>query len=145
LNSFREAARIDPRLGEAQLNAGLVSRAMGDFPEAVARFRSAVQLNPEWVTAIASLASVLAAAPDPTVRNAQEAVALAERAVTLTRRADGDTLDVLAVAYAGAGDFNRALAIIDEALALNPPEGIAVLLRRHQALFKQGQPYVSSR
>jgi hypothetical protein len=54
------------------------------------------------VTAIASLASVLAAAPDPTV-------------------------------------------IIDEALALNPSEGITALLRRHQALFKQGQPYVSGR
>ena len=120
LSSFREAARVDPRLGEAHLNIGLLSRATGEFPEAVARFRRAVQLNPDWVTAVASLASVLAAAPDATVRNAQEAVGLAERAVMLTRRGDSSTLDILAVAHAATGDFDRALAVIDEALALNP-------------------------
>ncbi len=145
LNSFREAARVDPRLGEAHLNVGLLARALGDSKEAAFRFRQAVQLDPNWVTAIASLASVLAAAPDATVRNAGEAVDLAERAVLLTRRQDGSTLDVLAVAHAAAGDFDRALAIIDEALALNPPPGIATLLRQHQELFRARRPYISTR
>ena len=87
LESFREAARIDPRLGEAHLNVGLVSRALGDAPEAAARFRRALELNPDWVTAIGSLASLLAAAPDASVRDATEAVRLAERAAQLTRGA----------------------------------------------------------
>ena len=130
LSSFREAARVDPLLGEAHLNIGLLSRATGEFPEAVARFRRAVQLNPDWVTAVASLASVLAAAPDATVRNAQEAVGLAERAVMLTRRGDSSTLDILAVAHAATGDFDRALAAIDEALALNPSQSSPRLFAR---------------
>jgi tetratricopeptide (TPR) repeat protein len=145
LNSFREAARVDPRLAEAQLNAGLVSRAIGDLPEAIARFRTAVQLNPEWVTAIASLASVLATAPDATVRNAQEAVQLAERAVTLMQRRDANTLDVLAVAHGAAGDFDRALAIADEALSLNPAPQLASIIRSHQEMFKKREQVVFSR
>lgn len=145
LSAFREAARVEPRLSEAHLNVGLLSRAMGDYREAIARFRQAVQLEPNWVTAIASLASVLASAPDAAVRNPLEAITLAERAVTLTRRQDGNTLDVLAVAHASAGDFDRALAVLEEALALNPSPQLALMIRSHQDLFKRRDPYISAR
>ncbi len=141
LASFREAARVDPQLGEAHLNAGLVSRALGDFPEAVARFRRVLELNPDWVTAISSLASLLAAAPEPSVRQPAEAVRLADRAVALTLRRDANTLDVLAVAHAAAGDFDRAIAIADEALALGPPAPIAGMIRSHRELFARREPY----
>jgi tetratricopeptide (TPR) repeat protein len=145
LASFREAARVNPRLAEAHLNVGLVSRALKDFPEAVVRFRRALELNPDWVTALASLASVYAAAPDASVRNPTEAVRLAERAVTLTLRRDANTLDVLAVAYAAAGDFDRAVAAANEALASNPPAALSDMIRAHQTVFKARQPYVSPR
>jgi tetratricopeptide (TPR) repeat protein len=145
LASFREAARLDPQLGEAQMNAGLVSRALGDFPEAVARFRRVLELNTEWVAAISSLASLLAAAPDPTVRHPAEAVRLADKAVALTRRRDASTLDVLAVAHASAGDFDLAIVIADEALALNPAPATARMIHSHRDLFARREPYISSR
>jgi tetratricopeptide (TPR) repeat protein len=145
LASFREAARVDPQLGEAHLNVGLVSRALGDLPEAVARFHRVLELNPEWVTAISSLASLLAAAPDAEIRHPEEAVRLAERAVALTLRRDPNTLDVLAVAHAAAGDFERAVSVADEALALGPPTAIAAMIRSHRELFKAHRPYVSAR
>jgi tetratricopeptide (TPR) repeat protein len=145
LASFREAARVDPRLSEAHLNVGLLSRATGDFAGAAAAFRRAIDLQPDWVTAIASLASVLAAAPDPAIRSPKDALTLAERAVALTGRRDANTLDVLAVAHAAAGQFDQALAIIDEALKLNPPAGLATLLRQHRELFAKRQAVVSSR
>ena len=118
---------------------------LGDFPEALARFRRAVELNPNWTSAIASLASLLAAAPDSSVRQPAEAVALAERASTLTLRRDANTLDVLAVAYAASGDFNRAVAVCDEALALDPPAALAEMIRSHRELFARGEAYVSPR
>ena len=52
-----------PRTGE-----GLIARALGDMPEAIARFRRALELNPDWVTAMANLASLYAAAPDASDR-----------------------------------------------------------------------------
>jgi tetratricopeptide (TPR) repeat protein len=142
LSSFRQAAALDGSLGEAHLNVGLIARATGDFREAADRFRRAMDSNPDWVTAIASLASVLAATPDAAVRNPVEAVRLAERAAVLTSRRDANTLDVLAVALAAAGDFERALSVIDEALGMNPPAAIAALLRQHAALFKQRRTYL---
>lgn len=141
--SFREAARVDPQLGDAHLNVGLLSRAIGDLPEAVSRFRRALELNPNWVVALSSLASLFAAAPEPSVRNPAEATRLAERAVALTLRRDANTLDVLAVAFAASGDFDRALSIAVEALALNPPPPVAATIRAHQELFKARQPYVA--
>jgi len=145
LASFREAARVDPGLGEAHLNAGLIARALGDTPEAIARFRRALELNPDWVTAMANLASLYAASPDASVRNPLEAVRLAERAATLTSRRDANTLDVVAVAHASAGDFDRAIAVADEALALNPAAALADMIRRHQDLFRKRLAFVSGR
>ena len=145
LASFREAARIDPRLDEAHLNLGLISRALGDAREASVQFRRAVELNPDWVAAIANLASLLAASPDASVRNPSEAVQLAERAATLTLRRDANTLDVLAVAHGAAGDFDRALTVADEALALNPPAALAEMIRRHQEMFRKREPYIAAR
>jgi tetratricopeptide (TPR) repeat protein len=145
LASFREAARVDPGLDEAHLNAGLVARALGDSSEAASRFRRALELNPEWVLPMANLALVLAAAPDLSVRDPAEAVRLAERAAKLTARRDANTLDVLAVAYGAAGDFDRAMAAADEALALNPPAELAAMIRSQRALFARREPYVSAR
>ncbi|HUP38855.1 MAG TPA: tetratricopeptide repeat protein [Vicinamibacterales bacterium] len=145
LASFREATRIDPDRAEAHLNVGLISRASADLSEAVARFRRAVELNPAWVTALSSLASVLAAAPDPSIRQPAEAVQFAERAVASALRRDANTLDVLAVAHAAAGDFDRAVAIADEALALNPSAALAAMIRSHRELFIQRRAYVSPR
>ena len=104
-----------------------------------------LELNPDWVTAISSLASLLAAAPEPSVRHPAEAVRLADRAVALTLRRDANTLDVLAVAHASAGEFDRAIAIADEALALNPPPAIARMIRSHRELFARREPYISAR
>jgi tetratricopeptide (TPR) repeat protein len=143
LASFREAARLDPKLAEAHLNAGLISRVVGDYAEAIERFRKAADLSPRWVTAIANLASVLATAPREALRNPAEAVRQAERAVELTSRRDANTLDVLAVAVAADGDFERALLVIEEALALDPPPAIMTLLRQHQALFLQRKPFIT--
>ena len=145
LASFRDAARVDPQLGEAHLNIGLVSRALGDFPEAVAHFRRVLALNPNWVTAISSLASLLAAAPDASIRRPEEAIRLADRAAVLTLRREASTLDVLAVAHAAAGDFDRAAAIADEALALNPSAPVTEMIRAHRALFARREAYVSPR
>jgi tetratricopeptide (TPR) repeat protein len=145
LASFRRAATIDPELGDAHLNVGLVSRALGDFPESITHFRKALDVNGDWVTAISALASVLAAAPDASVRQPAEAVRLADKAVALTHRRDATALDVLAVAHAAAGDFGRATDVADEALRLNPPAPVANMIRAHRALFARREAYVSPR
>jgi tetratricopeptide (TPR) repeat protein len=145
LRHFQDAARFDGNLAEAHLNAGLISRATGDLGEAAARFRRAMSLSPDWVLAVDSLASLLAAAPDASVRNPAEAVRLAERAVELTARHDANALDIAAVAHASAGEYARAIAFIEEALALTPPPAVVAILQQHRELFRQQRPYISPR
>ena len=144
LQHFREALRLDPSNIEAHYNVGSVLRSRGDFAGASGQFRQAVQLKPDWTPAVASLAWLLATAPDAMLRDADEAIRLAERAADLTGRTDASALDVLAAAYAAAGQFDRAVALSDAALALKPDDSLAAAIRRRQALYRQHRTYVSA-
>ena len=110
LQHFREALRLDPSNAEAHYNVGSVLRSRGDLSEAVGQFRQALQLKPDWIPAVASLAWLLATAPDAALRDANQAIRFAEQAADLTGRQDASALDVLAAAYAAAGQFDRAVA-----------------------------------
>ena len=95
---------------EAHYNVGSVLRSRGDLPEAIGQFRQALQLKPDWMPAVASLAWLLATAPDAALRDATQAIRFAEQAADLTGRQDASALDILAAAYAAAGQFDRAVA-----------------------------------
>jgi tetratricopeptide (TPR) repeat protein len=85
---------------------------------AVAHFDRALAAQPDDVGLLVEIAAILADPRDPAVRNGPRALVLAERAATLTSRADPRTLDVLAVAQAAVGRFTEAAATADEALKL---------------------------
>jgi tetratricopeptide (TPR) repeat protein/cytochrome c553 len=140
---FREAVRSDPSNLEAHLNLGSLLQADADFAGAAQEFRAALQLSADSLTATARLASLLASAPDAALRVPAEALVLAEHAVQLTSRRDANALDVLAAASAAAGDFDRAVAIVQEALALDPPPQVAAAIRARLELYKQRRPYIS--
>jgi tetratricopeptide (TPR) repeat protein len=142
LRHFRDAFRLDPSNAEAHYNAGSVLRSRGELSEALGQFRQAVQLKPESTSAVASLAWLLATAPDAAIRNAAEAIRYGERAADLTRRRDASALDILAAAYASAGQFDRAIAITQEALGLEPDDALAAAIRQRQALYRQRRGYV---
>jgi len=141
LRHLHEAVRIDPSNAEAQNNLGLACREHGDVAEAISHFRQAIQLRPRWASAIDDLAWTLATAREESIRDSEQAVRLAEHAADLTGRRDPAALDVLAAAYAAAGDFDRAIATADTALQLGPPPLGAAAIRARRELYKQGRPY----
>ncbi len=142
LEHFRTAIRLDPNDAGAYHNAATVLHARGELSEAVRHFRRAVELKPDWILATSNLAWILATAPSEDLRNAADATRLAERAVALSERADASVLDVLAAAYASAGEFDRALAVLGEALALKPNARVSGTIRQHMALYKRHERYV---
>jgi tetratricopeptide (TPR) repeat protein len=90
-----------------------------------------------------NLAWLLATSPRADVRRGPEAVALAERAAEHTRRNEPVLLGTLAAAYAEAGQFDRAVAVAEEAIskahAANQPD----IAQRNQELldlYRAGQP-----
>ena len=70
-----------------------------------------------------------------------EATQLAERLATLTGRRDAYALDVLAAAYAAAGQFDRAVTTLEEALNLTPPGRSTAGMLGRRELYRQRQPY----
>lgn len=143
LQHFREALRLDPLNAEAHYNVGSVLRSRGDLREAIAQFRQALQLRDDWVPAVASLAWLLATAPDAALRDANQAVRFAEQSADLTGRQDASALDVLAAAYAAAGQFDRAVATAEAALRLKPDAALAAAIRRRQELYGRHEAYLS--
>ena len=141
LQEFREALRLDALNAEAHYNVGSMLRSQGELAEAADRFREALRLKPDFIAAAASLAWVLATAPDARLRDADQAVRLAERAADLAGRRDASALDVLAAAYASAGSFDRAIALCEQALTMQPDTALAAAIRARLALYREHRPY----
>ena len=132
LAHFAEAVRADPDYAEALDNLGRVRLQRGEWRQGVDALERAVQLRPDWPAALTDLALGLSTASDAAVMNASRGVVMAERAATVTRRADPLVLDVLASAYAAAGDRTRAIATLDEALRLTNDARMVATLRAHR-------------
>ena len=98
--------------------------------------------RPTWPVPLNDAARILATHADPEVRNANEAVRLALRAVQLTGRRNVSILETLALAYAAAGQFDQAVMVIEEAIALASAAQAkrqVDYLREKLQLYKQGK------
>jgi predicted Zn-dependent protease len=119
---------------------------MGDRDQALAHFKAALQRRPDWPAPMSEMAWILATHPDATVRDPAGAVRLAERAADLTAHRQSVILDVLAASYAAAGDFDRAAATAQEAMALaasGGPPGAALArdIGKRLDLYRQKKPF----
>lgn len=140
---FREAVRLDSTNAGAHHNIGLIARARGDVAAALESFSAAVRVQPDWIPAVANLAWMLATTSSDSLRDVDQARALAEHAALLSNRRNAGVLDVLAAAQAAAGDFDQAMRTCDEALALTPEEPLASAVRQRRGLYRQHRPYVA--
>ena len=107
---YREALRHDWEPGIIHQNMGVIYAEQNRFDEAMASYREALRWHPDWAEPMRSLALLLATHPDPTRRDAAEAVRLAERAAALSPQRTHRMLEILARAYAAAGQRAEALA-----------------------------------
>ena len=131
MRHFRRSLAIRPDDGEALYNLANALMMQGALDEAVTLYRRAVRAAPDAPEPAAELAWLLAAHPEPARRDPARAVALAERAASLTNRAQPAVLDVLAAAYAAAGRLDRAIATAESALGLVPEgrDDVAAVIR----------------
>jgi tetratricopeptide (TPR) repeat protein len=143
LQHFREALRLDPDYADAHFNLGSALNAQGGSREAIVQFRRALDVKPDLTPALVALAWLLASAGDATLRDPDQAISIAERAVNLTARGDANALDVLAAAQAAAGRFDLAVDTAASALAVGPPQALAAAIRQRQELYRQKRAYVT--
>ena len=128
----------------AHYEYGLALAHLGKAQPARGEYAQALLLQPELVPAMDGLAWILATASKPELRNGEQAVALAERACSLTQRKDADRLKTLAAAFAEAGRFAEAAQTAQEAAdkalqAGNQP--LAAQCNRLVESFKKNTPW----
>lgn len=138
---FRDALQLNPQSPDVHHNMGLAFQKQGELTEAARYLGRAVQLRGDSAPVLGDLAWLLATASDDSVRNPHEAIRLATQAVKLTNRRDAFPLDALAAAYAAAGQFERALATLQEAISLSPSLSTVARILERQELYRAGQPY----
>lgn len=116
LEAWRALARARPQDAGAAFALHGALRVRGDRAAATAALESFVERNPDAHNVALLLAWEIATRAGASAVEGQRAVALARRALAGARKRTPDDLDTLAAALARAGDFEAALAALDEAL-----------------------------
>jgi Flp pilus assembly protein TadD len=141
---YQKALQIQPDSVESHANLGNALLQKGRAREAIAQFQKALQIKPDYMEVLNNLAWVLATSPQASLRNGNQAVALAQRANQLTGDGNPVILGTLAAACAEAGRFPEAVATAQRALQLagaqsNP--ALANIIRSQIKLYQAGVPF----
>jgi tetratricopeptide (TPR) repeat protein len=140
LLEYRAAIETDPDYALARVNLADLLMREGRPAEAAPELRHVLTRQPDHPAALVGLALVLATADAPGVRDAPEAVRLAERAATLTNGAP-EVLRVLALAYRAAGRTADAVEAAQRGAAIARARGDA---RLAAALEEQASRYLAA-
>ena len=141
---FETALKLDPTYGPAHNGIASALHRQGRLAEAIAEYERAIHLRPESAGILSNLAWMLATCSDPSLRDGQRALALAQRADRLSGGANPRILRSLAAAYAEVNQFGQAAKTARHALDLWLQDGESSFtgaLRREISLFDAGRPY----
>jgi tetratricopeptide (TPR) repeat protein len=136
------AVTDENHIAHAFLGAAFAER--GQIAETIRHYREALRIRPDFRTVANNLAWLVATARDPSLRDPELAVSLAERAAAPSAAPDASVLDTLAAAYAAAGRYGDAGRAAEQALQLaesTGQEALAAQIRARLALYRAGRPY----
>jgi tetratricopeptide (TPR) repeat protein len=140
-----ESLRLNPDSATSHYYLGLILAKRDKIEEAVTHFEKSLQIYPDWFEPMNQLAWYLAASKQTAVHNPGRAVKLAQRACELTNYKKPDLLDTLAVSYAAAGDFDKAVETARKALELcqsSKQQTLKEKIEKRLILYKAGKPYI---
>lgn len=107
LTPYRRVLELEPDWREARFGEAMALVRLARYPEALQRLRAAMELHPEETAFPLAVARLLAASPDPQVRDGREALALA-RALEQEHKTTA-VAETMAMALAEPGRFAEAV------------------------------------
>ncbi len=133
---FTKAVRLQPADNRLRYNLAMTLAEQGRTEEALEEFREVLRLNPKDLNTLDYIAWILATHDNPTIRNPEEAILLAEKACELSGNKQPELLSTLAEAYAAAGRFDDAGETIEKALQITRSRGLEELTKQLQKQLK---------
>jgi tetratricopeptide (TPR) repeat protein len=141
LAQYADAIRINPRAAEARFNYAMVLVRLRRYADARASLEESVRAQPDRPELAHALARLLAAAPDPAVRDGARALAMTE---TLARTVSNtDVGETMAMALAEVGRYQEAARIqrdIMEAARTGGGDGDLRRMAGNLRLYETGRP-----
>ena len=148
--------KLDPAIAELRIGIGFVPdfddhfrliellSQRGRYREAVAECRKLLETAPENVRLRNKLAWILATSPDASVRDGAKALEMAQALARTNSGRAAAVLDTLAAAYAETGQFHKAVATAQQALARarsGKQPGSAFAIQSRLDLYRAGRPF----
>jgi tetratricopeptide (TPR) repeat protein len=146
--NLEKALQLQPDWPDVHQDLGGALILTGRVDDAIPHFYETLRLSPDHVPALKALAWIRATQSDSKLRDANEALRLAERAVQLTNNKDAQALDVLGAAQAEAGQLKDATNTAEHAKALALAGGKAKLadeISERIELYRLGFPFRTRR
>jgi tetratricopeptide (TPR) repeat protein len=139
---FDAAIRLDPDNAQARVSRAEIYLASRDWGRAATDYRDAIQLDDKLGSAYQGAAWIMSTCPDERYRNDELALSAAQKALELDGDKDPRYIETLAAAYANAGQYDSAVAILQSHLDKMPQQYVAGAQSRIQ-LYKSERPYRS--
>lgn len=143
---YQLAVQLDPQDARPYYLMGRTLLMQGRDADAVGKFQEALRMEPNDLSTLLFLASVLASSQNAQIRDGTNAVVLAQKANALAGGDQPLMLEVLAMAYAEAGQFDDAQRTEQSAIQLAQAAGVQKTNTMNQRLdlYRAGRPYRES-
>ena len=144
LDLFNEILSVKPNNVKANYNLAVAMQTIDRTDLAIKYLRRVTEIDRNYLNAFTSLAWILATTDKPDPADPQEAVKYAQRACEITGYIRPDVLNLLAVCYAAAGDFEQALNFAEKAEIVARKTGHRELIdeiQKQKELYRNRQPY----
>ncbi|MGD0037401.1 MAG: tetratricopeptide repeat protein [Bacteroidota bacterium] len=138
IDHYLDAIKLEPSDYIALNNVASLIVQQGKKHQAAVYYRRALNIKPNTVQSLIGLAEILIS-NDPGLRNVGEAIQLSTKACELTHNHELEPLNLLAAAYAQAGNFQEAIRTANIALTLANSTGntkLAKIVQKNIELYR---------
>ena len=139
---YQQAIAIRPDYVRAHTHLAFILRRLGQTEGAIEHFERVLELTPENIGALFGLSQIRSTHPDAAIRNATEALALANKALEATQGTNAQILMAFGDALAANGQFKEAMEFAEQAI-LQMGGGLqSEGIRRRLAFYREKRPYI---
>jgi tetratricopeptide (TPR) repeat protein len=138
---YNAALKIDPKDMVPLWNRIAVRVQLRKYDRAINDLSIVLRREPDNTHALQQRALLLSASPADQMRDGKKAVADATRLCELVKWTDADALNVLASAYAEAGNFKKAVEWQAKALEMVSDEAVRARFAAQLKLYKKHKPF----